>query len=162
MTGRGTKASVLILTMALGACAVPNHYLGIPANGPMTAEEHRTLRLAEASVLGTGDCLWFDRATMARTSLPCEALPTFALASSAWSDDKHAILELCKRLEEGRGIAQDLDKAEKLYERAGSDTTGGTAVANGNGYEPVAWTSAMGLPEARERLAALKAARAAK
>ena len=162
MMGLGTKASVLVLALVLGACAVPNHYLGIPTKGPMTAEEQRKLRLAEASVLGTGDCLWVDRLTMARTSLPCEVLRTCILASSAWSDDKPAILELGKRLEEGRGIAQDLDKAEKLYRLAASDTTNGTVVATNQGNEPVFWTSATGLPEARERLIALQARRATK
>lgn len=159
----GQAMAAALVTLALGACAVPNHYLGIPTRGGVTAEERLAIRQAvDAGQLGQGHCMWIDELSNARTSLPCAVLPNSVLATYAWTDNKHALLELGKRAEEGRGIEQDLDKAEKLYGRAASTTTGGTAVATQNGYEPVTWTSAVGLPEARARLEALRARRAAK
>lgn len=150
----------VVLALLACACAVPSHYLGIPTRGGITDEERIALQRAQAEgQQGQGNCLWFDDVTRARTSLPCGYLPNAVLATLAWSDDKHALLELGKRVEEGRGIAQDFDKAEKLYERAAKTTTGGTAVATRNGYEPITWTSASGLPEAEARLAALRAKR---
>lgn len=153
----------IMLAVVTAGCAVPSQYLGIPTRGGMSAEEGAALQAALAEgELGTGDCLWWDKSAGARSRLPCSYIPNAVLAAMAWSDDKHAMLELGKRLEEGRGIAQDWDKAEALYRRAAQDTTAGTAVATNHGYEPVSWTSAVGLPEAAERLAALRARRRAR
>ena len=158
------QIGLAVLTgMLVSGCAVPSHYLGIPTRGPMSAEERLAVQAAEAEGrLRTGECSWWNPQASERYSLPCGYIPNAVLASMAWSDDKHAMLELGKRLEEGRGIAKDLDKAETLYERAARDTTGGTAVASKNGYEPITWTSAAGLPEAEARLIALRAKRGSK
>lgn len=155
------------VTALLAGCAVPSQYAGISTQGTFSdADLTRAAVAIEQGKLGTGHCPWpvTDPETQEKklSKLPCEILPTFLLADLAWSDHKHAILELGKRFEEGRGVKQDLAKAEEMYERAAKDSVGGTAVNGGHGYEPVTWTSAYGLPEARERLLALRAKRDAR
>jgi hypothetical protein len=46
------------------------------------------------------------------------------LARRAQAGDKHAQLELGIRYEEGRGVPRDLDRAERLYRLAASDSGG--------------------------------------
>lgn len=89
-----------------------------------------------------------------------------ALAKRARAGDRYAQLELGIAFEEGRGVARDLRKAEKLY-RLAATGSGGTMWV----YSPPVRSGASGqvlpvdrgavqpgLPEAATRLAALRAA----
>jgi hypothetical protein len=91
------------------------------------------------------------------------------LAMRASSGDRHALLELGIRFEEGRGVPVDLRRAARLYRQAAA-TTGGTTMIyvpatrrGGSGYVmPVNLGPVVhGLPEARDRLRALRKRRAA-
>jgi hypothetical protein len=92
------------------------------------------------------------------------------LAMRASSGDRHALLELGIRFEEGRGVPVDLRRAARLYRRAAATTGGSTMIyvpptrRGGSGYVmPVNLGPVVpGLPEARERLQALRKRRAAK
>jgi hypothetical protein len=87
-----------------------------------------------------------------------------SLASRAASGDKWAQLELGIRFEEGSGVPMDWRRAERLYAGA-ARATGGTIMVyvppvrrGGSGsVMPVSTGPRMpGLPEARERLQALR------
>lgn len=89
------------------------------------------------------------------------------LARSARSGDKHAQLELGIRYEEGRGVAVDLTRAERLY-RSAALQAGGVRIAHlpavgrngGSAAVPIsAGRVVPGLAEAEARLAALQARR---
>lgn len=88
-----------------------------------------------------------------------------SLARRAQAGDKHAQLELGIAFEEGRGVLRDLDKAEKFYRAAATDS-GGTLWV----YSPPVGNGAAGrvipvdrgpvreaLLEAKRRLGALQA-----
>jgi TPR repeat protein len=145
-------AGLALAAFLLAGCAVPSDYFGLPTRGPMSASERLVLDLAlESGRLGTGDCEWWDKAADKLSRLPCEFVPTHMLAWDALSDDKQAILELAKRLEEGRGVPQDLAKAEELYEIAGTDSSSSmTYYANGQSHTFFDF-GPPGLPEARQR-----------
>ena len=92
-----------------------------------------------------------------------------ALAVRASSGDRHALLELGIRFEEGRGVPMDWRRAARLYRMAAA-TSGGTTMIyvpptrrGGSGYVmPVnLGPEIRGLPEARTRLQALRKRRAA-
>lgn len=86
------------------------------------------------------------------------------LARRAESGDKPAQLELGIRFEEGRGVARDLARAEKLYRAAAKPSGGVTYVYNPPAAKGGAGSllrldhgaSKPGLPEARERLERLQ------
>ena len=91
-----------------------------------------------------------------------------ALAQRARSGDKLAQLELGIRFEEGIGVPVDLGRAERLY-RAAATASGGTIMVYVPGIRgrpgtvmPMSTGPRMpGLKEARNRLRALEARRAA-
>ena len=82
------------------------------------------------------------------------------LARRARAGEKPAQLELGIRYEEGRGVAPDLSRAERLYRRAAAGTPRTTAIyvpsRNGRGHGRVLPArigfAERGLPEARRRL----------
>jgi hypothetical protein len=87
------------------------------------------------------------------------------LAARAKAGDKQAQLELGIAFEEGRGVPQDLGKAEKLYRLAASDS-GGTMwvysppVRNGGNGRVISMDRGpveSGLAEASRRLTAMHA-----
>jgi len=144
---------------------------------PVDADELAALAAAyEQGALGTGSCPWWNPVSETPTTIPCEAIPLPLLASLARNPaNKHAQLELGKRYEEGRGVAQDFDMARKFYRMAARDTRrgrpiqlpgrdlsplsfgefghGGTLIEAGYNRPRVpGFVSAVGLPEARERL----------
>ena len=148
----------LIPALALAGCAVPKDYYGISTLGPVSERDRSMLDLAMASrQLGTGTCDWWDKATDKMSRLPCEFVPFNVLALQALGDDKHAIFELARRLEEGCGLPQDLDRAAKLYEIAGTDTTSTISYyADGQSHSIVDF-GPPGLREARQRYELLTA-----
>lgn len=92
-----------------------------------------------------------------------------SLARRAAAGDKWAQLELGIRFEEGRGVPMDWRRAQRLY-AAASRATGGTIMVYVPPVRPGGRGSVMpmstgprigGLPEARERLEALRKRRQA-
>ena len=140
---------------------MPREYMGVSTLAPPSPSEESLL--SEAALRGlavNGDCPYFG-AMRLPPSLPCDLIPLSSLAALAWSGNRHAMLELGKRFEYGRGVSVDIDKARDLY-RGASITTGGTtfvyAPPVGEGYGtviPINTPLVRGLPEAERRLAAL-------
>lgn len=92
-----------------------------------------------------------------------------ALASRAAGGDRHALLDLGIRFEEGRGVPLDWDRAADLY-RSAAASSGGTMMIYVPPTRPGGTGSVMpvnsgpvipGLPEARDRLDALRKRREA-
>lgn len=150
---------VLAACAAISAC-VPSSYMGVSTTTAPTAQEQRVLEMARplASVFG-GSCT--DPATGAKVG--CGFLPVSQLAMAAAGGDKHAQLALGKRFEAGRGVERDLAKAEDLYKRAAANSGGSFNTCVWDEYRKacnfvrVDLPFEHGLPEAKERLAALKA-----
>jgi hypothetical protein len=87
-----------------------------------------------------------------------------ALAARASGGDRHALLELGIRFEEGRGVPLDWDRAADLYGRAAA-SSGGTMMIYVPPTRPGGTGTVMpvnsgpvipGLPEARDRLDSLR------
>lgn len=87
-----------------------------------------------------------------------------ALAQRASGGDRHALLELGIRFEEGNGVPVDWGRAERLYSMAAA-TTGGTTMVYVPPVRPGSSGRVMpmssgpvihGLPAARERLRTLR------
>jgi hypothetical protein len=141
--------------------------MGIPTEGIHKASERQLLEYAASADLeGQGDCV-FRKDEAKATKLPCELMPLSNLATHASLGHRHSLLELGVRFENGRGVRRDFDKAEELYLAAGRENSGtihiwvpGVGDAPGSvqrfnkPFDP-------GLPEAFERLRALRAKRAA-
>lgn len=148
---------------------------------PVSADELAALAaVMQQGALGTGACPWLHPVSEIPTTLPCDAIPLPLLADLARNPaNKQAQLELGKRYEEGRGLRQDLGKARKYYRMAARDLTrgrpvllpgrdlsplsfgevghGGTSIEAGLNQPRIpGYASAVGLPEARERLKRLR------
>lgn len=131
---------------------------------PVSESELRTLANAYArGDLGSGRCDWVHPVTEGPTRIPCEAVPLPVLASMARNVmNKHAQLELGKRLEEGRGVARDTRLARRFYRMASRDSQRGAPLFNEGvatfsvsgigGHSIYSRPRADGLPEAEERL----------
>jgi len=144
---------------------------------PVSEAELRVLAEAyQRGDLGSGNCDWVHPVDESPTKLPCELVPLSLLSQMARNNaNKHAQLELGKRYEAGRGVAQDYPRARKLYRMAGRDLKRGTPVLMpGRDLSPLAfgevgfggtaieaglnrprmpgYVIATGLPEARRRL----------
>ena len=165
MIGRaGVMAAAVLM---LGGCTV-KQYMGISTSAPATTEEQARLDQALAAApLGKWEgCPWrgADRSV---TNVPCAAIPLPQLAALAGMDHKAALLELGIRFEEGRGLAQDWDKAELAYRLAAWQNSyiAGQQVAGVGSlqrpFEPIMVPGAPGLESAEVRLASLRARRKA-
>lgn len=169
-----TKIATAVLVMGI---ATPGPALAETLDRPASADELTALAVAyDQGALGTGSCPWWDPVSDTPTTIPCEAIPLPLLANLARNAaNKHAQLELGKRYEEGRGVTQDFDMARKYYRMAARDLRrgrpiqlpgrdlsplsfgevghGGTLIEAGfNRPRVPGFISAVGLPEARERL----------
>jgi hypothetical protein len=169
-----TQIATAVLVMGI---AVTSPALAETLDRPASADELTALAAAyEQGALGTGSCPWWNPVSDTPTTIPCEAIPLPLLASFARNAaNKHAQLELGKRYEEGRGVTQDFDMARKFYRMAARDLRrgrpiqlpgrdlsplsfgevghGGTLIEAGfNRPRVPGFISAVGLPEARERL----------
>lgn len=160
----GQAGCAALLALGASGCAV-KQYMGISTSLPVTAADQARIDAALAAApAGRGDgCPW-RAADGASTMIACDALPLPRLAELAGMDYKPALLELGIRFEEGRGVAQDWDKAELAYRRAAwqnSYTAGqqvaGVASPPGRTFEPVMVPGAPGLESAERRLAKLRA-----
>lgn len=111
------------LVLLVTACT-PSHYMGIATGGPKTATEWRLLEYAANSRQeGKGRCPALG-ASGEYAPIPCELVPLSDLARLASFGNRHAQLELGKRFENGRGVARDWDRAEKLYQSASKNSGG--------------------------------------
>jgi TPR repeat protein len=151
----------LVPAAGLAGCVLPDTYLGVSTRGPISADERAILDLSLAQGrLGTGDCEWWDRKADKLSRMPCEDLPGASLAINAYNDDQHSALELGRRLEEGRGMPQDLDKAESFYELAASNLSETLGTYMDGQWHTAYILGPSGLPEAQRRLELLRAWRA--
>ncbi len=144
---------------------------------PLSDAELRKLASAyQRGDLGAGRCAWVHPVTNGPTTLPCEVVPLPVIARMARNPaNKNAQLELGKRYEAGRGVAQDLAMARRYYRMAARDNRSGSPIIwgrteltrpkvlgggelaaasmSGIGGKPVSSRMrAAGLPEAQERL----------
>lgn len=167
----------LAVTTAAGLLAASAQAAAEQPGSLATTSEIAALAAAyEQGALGTGKCDWVHPVTQGPTTIPCELVPQQLLTSMARNNaNKQAQLELGKRYEEGRGVAQDFRMARKYYRKAASDLTrgrpillpgrdpstlsfgefghGGTLIEAGfNRPRMPGYVSAVGLPEARDRL----------
>lgn len=161
------KRSVGAVFMVVGAAMMapactPTRYMGIDTRVPVTPEEARRIEAALAAApAGPDGCPW-RRPDRSFTTISCDALPLAQLAGFAAMDSKPSLLELGIRFEEGRGVAQDWDKAELAYRRAAWTNTiqTGTQVAGVSGqhgtFAPILVPGTPGLETAEARLAALR------
>jgi hypothetical protein len=133
---RFAVAAILFAAAALGGCAAPRtSFAGIPF---------------------AGDAAYDD--------------DVIVLARRASTGDRWALLELGIRYEEGKGVPVDLRRAANLYRRAAANSGGTTYVyvpptrRGGSGYvTPINLGPVQrGLPEARDRLRALRERRRAR
>lgn len=150
----GSGAAALL---AAGAAAAQGTNAGA-LERPVSEAELRVLAAAyQRGDLGSGNCAWLHPVDESPTTLPCELVPLPLLSQMARSNaNKHAQLEMGKRYEEGRGLAQDYAKARRFYRMAGRDLKRGhvgTAIEAGLGRPRTpGHLVAAGLPEARKRL----------
>jgi hypothetical protein len=163
--GVGTVAALLLSLGAAPALQASDDV----RDRPVSEEELRVLAAAYArGDLGSGDCDWVHPVTEGPTKIPCEAVPLPVLADMARNSlNKRAQLELGKRFEEGRGVAQDHDMARRYYRMARRDSLRGAPIFNEGlasasvsgigGHTIYARPRAVGLPEAQERLRRLSA-----
>jgi hypothetical protein len=101
---------------------------------PVSDAELRALAAAyQRGDLGSGQCDWVHPVTNGPTRIPCEVVPLPILADMARNSfNKQAQLELGKRFEDGRGVAQDYDLARRYYRMAAREPRRGAPV-NGEG-----------------------------
>ncbi len=160
----GLAGCTALLAMGAGGCAV-KQYMGISTSLPVTAAEQARLdgALAAAPAGRAEGCPW-RAADGATAMIACNALPLPRLAELAGMDHKPALLELGIRFEEGRGVAQDWDKAELAYRRAAwqnsyvaGQQVAGVGAPPGRTFEPLIVPGAPGLESAERRLASLRA-----
>jgi hypothetical protein len=168
-------------TSALAVLAAGSALASEAASGGVVSEaELGALAAAyNQGALGSGSCPWVHPVDESPTTLPCELVPLPILSQMARNNaNKHAQLEMGKRYEQGRGVAQDYAKARKFYRMAGRDLKRGTPVLMpGRDMSPLGFGEfghggtlieaglnrsrtpgtviAKGLPEARRRLARL-------
>lgn len=159
------RAGVIgVLALATSACMVPRQYMGISTRTPVTAEEQARLDTALAAApANAAGCPWTP-AGGKPVNVPCDALPLPRLAMLAGMDHKPALLELGIRFEEGRGVAQDWDKAERAYRLAAwqnsyiaGQQVAGIGSASGRSFDPIIVPGTPGLNSAEARLASLRA-----
>ncbi len=154
---------VAATALGLGGCTV-RQYMGISARTLVTAEEQARLDRALASGPAlAGGCPW-KQADGTQVNVVCDHLPLAHLARLAGMDHKPALLELGIRFEEGRGVAQDWDKAERAYRLAAwqnsfvaGQQVAGIGSASGNSFDPIIVPGTPGLDSAAVRLAKLRA-----
>ncbi len=157
----------VVLALGLSGCAV-KQYMGISTSTPVTAADQALLdtALAAAPAGRWEGCPW-RAADGVTTMIACDAMPLPRLAELAGMDHKPALLELGIRFEEGRGLAQDWDKAELAYRLAAWQNSyiAGQQVAGVGSLqrpsEPIMVPGAPGLESAEVRLASLRARRKA-
>lgn len=158
--GRALRIGVFIAgALGLSSCAyVPSTYMGLSTSaGPTKAESARLAAARRAWPATRGPCFAAD----AGLSLDCELMPLGALTLAAYANDRHAQMELGRRFEEGEGVPLDLERAERLYTRAGRTTGGPIWIYvpgvgdNPGGVQRFETPYDYGLPEARVRLARL-------
>jgi TPR repeat protein len=159
----GMSAAVVL---AAGA-AVTAPVSAAELDRPVTEAELRELAAAyQRGDLGSGRCDWVHPVTEGPSRIPCEVVPLPVLADMARNVmNKHAQLELGKRLEEGRGVARNPAMARRFYRMAARDSQRGAplfgeglataSVAGIGGHTIYSRPRAVGLPEAEERLRAL-------
>lgn len=164
MVSLNWKLSALAAAVMFAAASAPA--VASEFERPVSESELRTLANAYArGDLGSGRCDWVHPVTEGPTRIPCEAVPLPVLASMARNVmNKHAQLELGKRLEEGRGVARDTRLARRFYRMASRDAQRGEPIHEGlatfsvsgiGGHVIYARPRAVGLPEAEERLRSL-------
>ena len=136
---------------------------------PVSEAELRELAAAYSrGDLGSGRCDWVHPVSDGPTRIPCEVVPLPVLAKLADNVmNKHAQLELGKRLEEGRGVAKDVEQARRYYRMAARDSQRGApvnvegiasfVVSGIGGHTIYTRLRGVGLPEAQERLRKLAA-----
>lgn len=153
--------------LVLSGCTV-RQYMGISTRTPVTSEEQARLDAALASPSPVaGGCPW-SAGGAKPVAVPCASLPLPLLAKLSGMDHKPALLELGIRFEEGRGVAQDWDKAELAYRLAAWQNSfiAGQQVAGVGSlqqpFEPILVPGAPGLESAEQRLASLRARKKAK
>jgi hypothetical protein len=171
------RVFLLVASSLTVGCVGPQQLAGRALDRSVSDGELAVLAAAyNQGELGSGSCPWLHPVTGSPTFIPCEFVPLPVLASMANNvANKQAQLELGKRFEEGRGVAQDTAMARKLYRMAARDTVrgrpilvpgrdlsplafgeeghGGTVVEAGLSRPRVpGWVPARGLPEASERL----------
>lgn len=173
-TLRCAAAAMFAVGMASAA-----HASSADLNRPVNDAELRALAESYSrGELGSGFCDWVHPVTNGPTSIPCEVVPLPVLANMARNVlNKHAQLELGKRFEEGRGVERDPAMARRYYRKASRDSQRGAPVLMakrdvsplGFGEAIVqeaglsrprvpGWPTAVGLPEAEQRLRALASA----
>lgn len=161
-------AAMAMLALGLSGCTV-KQYMGISTRTPISAQEQARLDSALAAALPgrSGGCPWRSAEGVV-TNIACEAMPLPRLAALAGMDHKAALLELGIRFEEGRGVAQDWDKAELAYRLAAWQNSyiAGQQVAGVGSVqrpmEPIMVPGAPGLESAEVRLALLRARKKAR
>lgn len=166
----GSRSLSLLLSAAMcaagGAAAAETARAAL--DRPVSETELRELAAAYSrGDLGSGRCDWVHPVSDGPTRIPCEVVPLPVLAKLADNVmNKHAQLELGKRLEEGRGVPQDLELARRYYRMASRDAERNGPIVEGTlagfqvgvgGHAIFGRPRASGLPEAEERLRKLAA-----
>lgn len=146
----------------------PHQAMGISTRTPISPQDKAIADAAAgAASASAAGCPWSVDGARPVT-IPCDAVPLPRLAMLAGMDHKPALLELGIRFEEGRGVPQDWDKAERAYRLAAwqnsfiaGQQVAGVGAPPGARFEPIMVPGAPGLESAEARLASLRTRRKA-